>query len=350
MMYATFLKAKLINIILNKMKNLFLIALFLGCMLCLINSKTLKSETEIKIDSILEQTSFHKLIDEYTPSKYAKNLWDPDLEVDSLSVKVQLVRDTIKAVLDHLGFKENEITEVNTAKVSQLMSAMDLFIKISNKEKKGKDLIQLTKVFKTIQTSDMKIKLNVQSNVVDATEFIADVIHKDSKVNPPSRKAQTKIEEISSDSKNNLKTDKEEEAEDNKVEKVDIHEFNELHESEINNEENEDEDLEEDEFVDNFQEIPIKSNSKNSKMTMRVANKDENDSNQINVDEEDDDEEDEEENDEDENEEDEDENENEEDEEKDEDDDNEEENKEDEEDDAEEDDDEDEDQNNSEDN
>merc|ERR1711903_24929 len=70
--------------------------------------------------------SIANFVEEYTPSKYAEKLLDEDLEVDSLSIKIQLVRDSISAVLDHLGFAEGVILKVAAAKVSQLMDSMDL--------------------------------------------------------------------------------------------------------------------------------------------------------------------------------------------------------------------------------
>jgi len=52
-----------------------------------------------------------------------------------LSIKIQLVRDCISAVLDHLGFEETVISKIKTAKVVHIMDAMDLFVAVAKGSK-----------------------------------------------------------------------------------------------------------------------------------------------------------------------------------------------------------------------
>jgi len=137
-----------------------------------------------RINNAFKMFSIANFVEEYTPSKYAEKLLDEDLEVDGLSIKIQLVRDSISAVLDHLGFEEGVILKVAAAKVSQLMDSMDLFVGIAKGQKEAKDLVDLVGMIPDLtDTTTFNNKLKNADKVKDAIDFIKDIIHPDSVVN-----------------------------------------------------------------------------------------------------------------------------------------------------------------------
>ena len=158
--------------------------LFLGLLIMPTTLKNKKDSLVKRINNAFKMFSIANFVEEYTPSKYAEKLLDEDLEVDSLSIKIQLVRDSISAVLDHLGFEEGVILKVAAAKVSQLMDAMDLFVAIAKGQKDGKDLVDLVGMIPDLtDTTNFNNKLKNTDKVKDAIDFIKDIIHPDSVVN-----------------------------------------------------------------------------------------------------------------------------------------------------------------------
>lgn len=169
------------------MKNLntYLLALMLSFML----SFTVDCRTSLKskINKVYRMLAISGLEDEYTPSQYAKNLINPHLKVDSLSVKVNLVRDTVSSVLDHLGFEEKEIIPITKAKVSQLMSSMELFADIVKGNKKSKDIAGLANIFPSLSIERMNKRVENKEKLQDAVDFLKDTIY-----NPPTKSKKSK--------------------------------------------------------------------------------------------------------------------------------------------------------------
>ena len=166
------------------MKKALSLVLFLGLLL-LTTALTSKKDSLVKrINNAFKMFSIANFVEEYTPSKYAEKLLDEDLEVDGLSIKIQLVRDSISAVLDHLGFEEGVILKVAAAKVSQLMDSMDLFVGIALGQKEAKDFVDLVGFIPDLtDVTTFNNKLKDGDKVKDAIDFIKDIIHPDSVVN-----------------------------------------------------------------------------------------------------------------------------------------------------------------------
>lgn len=171
------------------MKKFLMFALFLGL---LIMTATKKPRNVIaRVNKIFRMFSVSEFVEDYTPSKYAQNLLKEDLEVSSLSIKIQLVRDSIMSVLDHLAFDEATIQKIATLKVSQLMDIMDIFVSIAKGGKDGASLAGIRGVVPELcEPSVMTSKLSNAGNVKDAVEFIKDIIHPDSVLNNNSKRKQ----------------------------------------------------------------------------------------------------------------------------------------------------------------
>ena len=166
------------------MKKALSLVLFLGLLLLTSALKSKKDSLVKRINNAFKMFSIANFVEEYTPSKYAEKLLDEDLEVDGLSIKIQLVRDSISAVLDHLGFEEGVILKVAAAKVSQLMDSMDLFVGIALGQKEAKDLVDLVGFIPDLtDVTTFNNKLKNSDKVKDAVYFIKDIIHPDSVVN-----------------------------------------------------------------------------------------------------------------------------------------------------------------------
>jgi len=161
------------------MKNLTFV-LFLSMLLSTISVAHLKKPSTLanRINTVFRMFSVSKFVDNYTPSKYAKNIMDEKQEVSTLSVKVQLCRECVSAVLDHLGFKEDTIAKVNAAKVSMIMDSMDLFVAIAKGAKQGTELSKLrTTIPDLCDEATMTANVGNSANVKDAVDFIKDTIH-----------------------------------------------------------------------------------------------------------------------------------------------------------------------------
>ena len=166
------------------MKKALSLVLFLGLLLLTSALKSKKDSLVKRINNAFKMFSIANFVEEYTPSKYAEKLLDEDLEVDGLSIKIQLVRDSISAVLDHLGFEEGVILKVAAAKVSQLMDCMDLFVGIALGQKEAKDFVDLVGFIPDLtDVTTFNNKLKNSDKVKDAVDFIKDIIHPDSVVN-----------------------------------------------------------------------------------------------------------------------------------------------------------------------
>lgn len=166
------------------MKKALSLVLFLGLLLLTSALASKKDSLVKRINNAFKMFSIANFVEEYTPSKYAEKLLDEDLEVDGLSIKIQLVRDSISAVLDHLGFAEGVILKVAAAKVSQLMDSMDLFVGIALGQKEAKDLVDLVGFIPELtDVTNFNNKLKDGDKVKDAIDFIKDIIHPDSVVN-----------------------------------------------------------------------------------------------------------------------------------------------------------------------
>jgi len=132
--------------------------------------------------------SFSDFSEDYAPSDYAANLLNHDLDVTSLSVKIQLCREFVQSVLDYLKFPSDVIGNVNTVKVSQLMDSMDLFVSVAMNKKNATDLSGLTTIYDFLPAGDMATNIAVTANLNDAVSFIKDTINPDSVINLSSRK------------------------------------------------------------------------------------------------------------------------------------------------------------------
>merc|ERR1711971_1156650 len=156
-------------------KKALSLVLFLGLLLLTSALASKKDSLVKRINNAFKMFSIANFVEEYTPSKYAEKLLDEDLEVDSLSIKIQLVRDSISAVLDHLGFAEGVILKVAAAKVSQLMDSMDLFVGIALGQKEAKDLVDLVGFIPELtDVTNFNNKLKDGDKVKDAIDFIKD--------------------------------------------------------------------------------------------------------------------------------------------------------------------------------
>jgi hypothetical protein len=161
--------------------------LFLGLLLVTLEKKP-KSLVK-RINNAFRMFAISEFVDEYEPSKYAKDLYNENADVNNLSVKIQLVKECVMSVLDFLKLDDTAIQKVALAKVSNLMDAMDIFVAIAKDVKQPSILADLQKAFPDITSADTwRSKLAVEENVKDAVEFIKDTIHADSVVNLSKRK------------------------------------------------------------------------------------------------------------------------------------------------------------------
>lgn len=169
------------------MKSTLMFVLFLGLLLVTLEKKP-KSLVK-RINNAFRMFAISEFVDEYEPSKYAKDLYNENADVNNLSIKIQLVKECIMSVLDFLKLDDATIQKVATAKVSNLMDAMDIFVAIAKEKKQPSILADLQKAFPDITTAEVwKGKLSNADNVKDAVEFIKDTIHADSVVNLSKRK------------------------------------------------------------------------------------------------------------------------------------------------------------------
>lgn len=161
--------------------------LFLGLLLVTLEKKP-KSLVK-RINNAFRMFAISEFVDEYEPSKYAKDLYNENADVNNLSVKIQLVKECVMSVLDFIKLDDATIQKVALAKVSNLMDAMDIFVAIAKGTKQPSILSDLQKAFPDITSADTwKSKLAVADNVKDAVDFIKDTIHADSVVNLSKRK------------------------------------------------------------------------------------------------------------------------------------------------------------------
>lgn len=176
------------------MKKALMFVLFLGLLLMILTKKP-KSLVS-RINKAFRMLTVSEYVDDYTPSKYSANLYKDDLDVSSLSVKIQLVKDCISSVLDLLKFDETTIAKIATQKVSSLMDAMDVLVAIAKGVKQPSSLGDLKTVFPDVSDADTwGAKLKVEQSVNDAVDFIKDTISPESVVNAQKRKA-THMDEI----------------------------------------------------------------------------------------------------------------------------------------------------------